>query len=53
VVAFLIVISLFPGAQQLMKITALTASQWGMILIATFIGTFWMEVRKLIAYHRK
>jgi hypothetical protein len=47
---FLSLISLIPGARQLMKITTLTAAQWGMILGATFIGTFWLELRKLITY---
>ena len=53
VAVFLILISLIPGARQLMKITTLTAAQWGMILVATFIGTFWLELRKLITYKRR
>jgi Ca2+-transporting ATPase len=52
VASFLILVSLFPGAQHLMRITTLTASQWAMILGATFLGTFWLELRKLITYHR-
>jgi Ca2+-transporting ATPase len=52
VAAFLILISVIPGAHQLMKITSLTAAQWGLILIATFAGTFWLELRKLITYPR-
>jgi len=53
VAAFLILISLVPGAQTMMKITPLTAAQWCIILIATLIGTFWIEMRKLMTYHRK
>jgi hypothetical protein len=53
VAAFLILISLIPGAGHLMKITSLTVSQWAMILAATFIGTFWIEIRKLVTYQRK
>ncbi len=53
VAVFLILISLIPSAQSLMKITTLTVAQWGMILIATFTGTFWLEVRKFITYHQK
>ena len=53
VAVFLVLISLIPGAQQLMKITTLTAAQWGMILGATFIGTFWLELGKLITYKGK
>lgn len=52
VAAFLIGISTIPGAQQLMKITTLGASQWTMILGATFIGTFWLELKKLITYKK-
>lgn len=53
VAAFLLFVSLIPGAQNLMKTTALTLSQWGMILSVTFIGTFWLEIRKLITFRRK
>lgn len=53
VAAFLLGISFIPGAQHLMKTTTLSGSQWGMILGSTFIGTFWIEVCKLIAYHKK
>ena len=52
VAVFLILISFVPGLQHLMKITTLTVAQWSMILIATMIGTFWIEVRKQITYHR-
>ena len=47
---FLILVSLIPQAQSLLKITSLTVSQWEMIIAATFVGTFWMEMRKLITY---
>ena len=53
VAVFLILISLIPAAHHLMKIRSLTASQWCMILIATLVGTCWIEVRKLITYQRK
>jgi Ca2+-transporting ATPase len=52
VAVFLILISQIPALQDLMKITTLTAAQWGMILIATVVGTFWLELHKLITYHR-
>lgn len=52
VAAFLIGISTIPGAQQLMKTTTLSASQWAMIVGATFIGTFWLELKKLITYKK-
>lgn len=53
VALFLIAISTIPGAQDLMKITSLTSPQWGMILGATFIGTFWMEIKKMIFYQKE
>ena len=50
VAGFLVLVSLIPGARQLMKITALTVPQWGMILGAALAGTFWIEARKLITF---
>jgi Ca2+-transporting ATPase len=52
VAVFLLVVSIFPGAQQLMKITTLKDAQWGMILGATFVGTFWLEVKKMLTYKK-
>ncbi|HAF61192.1 MAG TPA: ATPase [Anaerolineaceae bacterium] len=52
VAIFLLGVSLIPGAQQLMKVTTLTKSQWGMILGATFIGTFWAELKKMLTYRK-
>jgi len=52
VAIFLLLVSLIPGAQQLMKVTTLTGTQWGMILGATFIGTFWAEIKKMILYRK-
>lgn len=48
VVLFLVLISLIPGAQLLMKVTQLAGRQWAMILGATFVGTFWLEIKKII-----
>jgi len=50
---FLISISTIPGAQTLVKTTTLTSSQWAMILGATFVGTFWLEIKKMITYANK
>ncbi|GAP15713.1 cation transport ATPase [Longilinea arvoryzae] len=52
VAVFLLLVSVIPGARQLMKAAPLTGSQWSMILIATFIGTFWMEVKKRITFKK-
>ncbi|MEN6570810.1 MAG: cation-transporting P-type ATPase [Anaerolineaceae bacterium] len=53
VAVFLGAISVIPGAHQVMRITALNGSQWLMILGAAFIGTFWIEARKLILFRKK
>ena len=50
VAVFLIAVSLIPGARPLMKITGLSAGQWGLILVATAAGTFWLEIKKFITY---
>jgi hypothetical protein len=50
VAGFLVLASVIPGARQLLKVTALTVPQWGMILGAALVGTFWIEVRKLITF---
>jgi Ca2+-transporting ATPase len=50
VIAFPLMVSLIPAAQQLLKITTLATSQWVLILVAIMLGTFWLENRKLITY---
>jgi hypothetical protein len=45
VAVFLLLISVIPGAQHMMKITSLTSLQWGMIIGASFIGMFWLEIK--------
>ncbi len=50
VAIFLFTVSIIPGAQVLIKVSSLTGAQWGMILVATFIGTFWMEIKKIITF---
>jgi Ca2+-transporting ATPase len=52
VAVFLLLISIFPGAQHLMKTTTLSAPQWVMILGATILGTFWLEIKKMITYQK-
>ncbi len=53
ILTFLILTSVVPGAHELLKITSLTLTQWIMIIVAVAIGTFWMEVGKLLTYRRK
>jgi Ca2+-transporting ATPase len=53
VAVFLFLISIIPGAKNLMKITTLSGLQWGVILGTTFPGTFWLEIRKILTYKQK
>jgi Ca2+-transporting ATPase len=50
VALFLILVSLIPGAQHLMRVTTLSTLQWALILAATIIGTFWLEIKKILTY---
>jgi Ca2+-transporting ATPase len=52
VAAFLLLISVIPGARHLMKITTLSAAQWGLIIGAAFIGAFWLEIKKMVTYRK-
>lgn len=52
VVLFLILIFTIPGAQHLMKTTALSALQWGMILTAALLGSSWLEIVKMLTYKK-
>lgn len=52
VAVFILFASLTPGLQPVVKITSLTAWQWGLILLTTTLGTFWLELRKILTYRR-
>ena len=47
-IAFVLFATLVPGVQNLLKTTTLSGQDWLLVLIATVIGTFWIEIRKLI-----
>lgn len=51
VVLALIVITIFPDLQILLSTASLTAQDWIMIVLASVVSTFWMEVSKLIKYN--
>jgi Ca2+-transporting ATPase len=46
--ALLLVATLVPAAQRLIKVTSLSPAQWALALGAAFAGTFWLEARKLV-----
>ena len=52
VAVFLRLISVIPGAQHIMKITSLTSLQLGMIIGASFIGMFWVEIKLMIIFKK-
>ncbi len=47
-IAFILVATLVPGVQNVLKTTTLSGQDWLLVLIVTVIGTFWIEMRKLI-----
>ncbi|MBN1316705.1 MAG: cation-transporting P-type ATPase, partial [Anaerolineales bacterium] len=53
IAAFLILVSLIPGAGRLFKTVPITGSQWLIILVATLVGTFWMEIIKVVTFRQK
>lgn len=51
VAVFLVLVNLIPPVQGLLNVTTLSGAQWALILGGTFLGTFWMELRKVLASH--
>ena len=51
-VAFIILVTNIPFLQEFLKTTTLTYSQWSWILAFVFVGTSWLEVRKLLTFRR-
>jgi Ca2+-transporting ATPase len=47
-IAFVLIATLIPGVQNILKTTTLSGQDWLLVLIATVIGTFWIEIRKVI-----
>jgi hypothetical protein len=46
-IAFILLATLLPGLQAASKLTPLTPNEWALVAASTFIGTFWIEARKL------
>jgi Ca2+-transporting ATPase len=51
-VAFVLLATLVPPLQAVLKTASLSGAQWVLITGATLAGTFWLEIRKLIAFSR-
>jgi Ca2+-transporting ATPase len=47
-IVFILLATLLPGLQAAFKLTPLTASEWALVAVSAFIGTFWIEARKLL-----
>jgi Ca2+-transporting ATPase len=49
-IAVVLFATLVPEVQNLLKTTTLSGQDWLLVLIATVIGTFWIEIRKVILW---
>jgi len=49
-IAFVLFATLAPFVQNLLKTTTLSGQDWLLVLIATVIGTFWIEIPKVILW---
>ncbi len=45
-VAFVLLATVVPGVDRLLKTTALSAQEWTLAIGVALVGTFWMEIRK-------
>jgi P-type Ca2+ transporter type 2C len=48
--SFVLIVTLIPDIRTALKLGVLNASDWASAIGAALIGTFWMEVRKLIFF---
>jgi Ca2+-transporting ATPase len=46
--AFVVAATMIPGAHALFKTTNLPLEEWGLLVAAALLGTFWLEVRKMM-----
>jgi Ca2+-transporting ATPase len=47
-IVMLVCVTIIPGLQTLVRTTAITLSDWLLVLVASFAATFWIEAVKLI-----
>lgn len=50
---FVLVVTLVPGLQGMLKTVSLTAFEWSLLLLVAVLGTFWLEVRKLLLHRNE
>jgi hypothetical protein len=49
-ITFTVLVTSIVGAQAVFKTAALGLNDWGLILPLAIASTFWMELRKAVAY---
>lgn len=52
VAVFVSLAASIPGARQVLHVASLTGTQWAMVLVAAFLGAFWMEIKKRITFRK-
>jgi len=52
-VIFILFATFIPGIQNLLKTVSLTPEEWILVIGIAFIGTFWIEVLKLLHWRNK
>ena len=52
-IAFILLVTTVPPLQALLKTGSLNVQQWLLIIAFTSVGTFWIEVRKLVTFRRE
>jgi Ca2+-transporting ATPase len=50
---FVLCVSFIPGIQNLLKTVTLTPGEWILVIGIAFVGTFWIEVLKLLRWRSK
>ncbi len=52
-IVFVLCVSFIPGVQNLLKTVTLTPGEWILVIGMAFVGTFWIEVLKLLRWRNK
>jgi P-type Ca2+ transporter type 2C len=47
---FVLVATMVPSVEKLLKTTALNAQEWALVIAVTLAGTFWIEIRKWLLW---
>ena len=47
-VGTLVIATNVPGIAGALRITSLTETDWAVVIVAAFVATFWMELKKIL-----